>query len=75
MPKKTLKGTEIKKTQDETRLFKNVIQSFYRLKKSIREWELRYVLKSSIPGKVSYMSYWSENQTIKQGDVGVHNYS
>ena len=67
--KKTLKGTEIRKTQDETRLLKSVIQSFYQLKKSISDWELRYVLRPSIPGKVSYMSYWNQNQMVKQGDM------
>jgi len=66
--KKTLKGTEIKKTVEETRLFKNVIQSFFQLKKAIKDWESRYVLKSSINGKVSFLSFWDENQTIQQGD-------
>ena len=66
--KKTLKGSEIKKTLEETRLFKNLIQSFFQLKKSIKDWELRYVLKSSINGKVSFLSYWDKNQTINLGD-------
>lgn len=66
--KKILKGTQIKKTQDETRLFKNVIQSYFQLKKSIKDWEIRYVLKSSMKGKVSYLSFWNENQSIKTGD-------
>ena len=66
--KKTLKGTQIKKTQDETRLFKNVIQSYFQLKKSIKDWEIRYMLKSSMNGKVSFLSFWNENQSIKTGD-------
>lgn len=66
--KKTLKGTQIKKTQDETRLFKNVIQSYFQLKKSIKDWEIRYMLKSSINGKVSFLSFYNENQSIKTGD-------
>ncbi len=66
--KKTLKGSEIKKTLEETRLFKNLIQSFFQLQKSIKDWELRYVLKSSINGKVSFLSYWDKNQTINLGD-------
>ena len=66
--KKTLKGTQIRKTQDETRMFKNVIQSFFQLKKSIKDWEFRYILKSSINGKVSFLSLWNKNQSIKIGD-------
>jgi multidrug resistance efflux pump len=65
---KNLKGTQINKTLDETRLFKNVIQSFFQLKKALKDWEFRYVLKSSLNGKVSFLSVWSENQTIKQGE-------
>jgi len=65
----TIKSSKIRKTQDDTRLLKKVIQSFYQLKKSINDWELRYALKSSIAGKVSYMSFWNENQTVNIGDL------
>jgi len=67
--KNTIKSSEIRKTQDDTRLFKKVIQSFYQLKKSLKDWELRYALKSSIAGKVSYLSFWNENQTVNIGDL------
>lgn len=66
--KKTLKGTEIRKTLEETRLYKNLIQSFFQLNKAVKDWELRYVLKSSINGKVSFLSYWDKNQTINLRD-------
>ncbi len=65
---KNLVGTQIKEKLDEVRLFKNVIQSFFQLKKSIKEWEFKYALKSSISGKVSFLTFWNETQTIKQGD-------
>ncbi len=67
--KSTIKSAKIRKTQDDTRLLKKVIQSFYQLKKSVKDWELRYALKSSIAGKVSYMSFWNENQTVNIGDL------
>lgn len=67
--KNTIKSSEIRKTQDDTRLLKKVIQSFYQLKKSVKDWELRYALKSSIAGKVSYLSFWNENQTVNIGDL------
>lgn len=67
--KNTIKSSEIRKTQDDTRLLKKVIQSFYQLKKSVKDWELRFALKSSIAGKVSYLSFWNENQTVNIGDL------
>jgi len=66
---KNLRGTEIRKTQDDSKALKNVIQSYNQLKRSMKNWELKYVLKSSIPGKVSFLSFWNENQNVKQGDL------
>lgn len=67
--RKNLKGASIEKTLRETRLFKNTIQSFYQLKKAIKDWEKQFVLKSSINGNVSYLSFWSEHQTVKTGNL------
>ncbi len=69
LARQTSKGTEINKIREETKLLKNVIQSFNQLKKSIEEWENQYVLKSEINGKVSFLNYWSTNQTVNQGDL------
>lgn len=66
---KTSKGTEINRVKEEMVLLKNVIQSFNQLKKSIKDWESRYVLKSNIYGKVSFLNYWSVNQNVNQGDL------
>lgn len=67
--RKTSKGTEINRVKEEMVLLKNVIQSFNQLKKSIKDWENRFVLKSKIKGKVSFLNYWSVNQTVNQGDL------
>jgi len=67
--KKTLRGTEIKKIQENNKIFKSVIQSYNQLKRSLRNWELKYVLQSSVNGKVSFLSFWNKNQTVKQGDL------
>jgi len=67
--KKTSKGTEISRIRKEMTLLKNVIQSFNQLKKSIKDWEMRYVLSSKMNGKVSFLNYWSQNQTVNQGDL------
>ncbi|WP_452603206.1 HlyD family efflux transporter periplasmic adaptor subunit [Pontimicrobium sp. MEBiC06410] len=67
--KQNIENTSIKKIQNDTRLQKKAIQSFLYLKKAIKDWEKLYALKSSIEGKVSFLSYWSENQTAKSGDL------
>ena len=67
--RKTIRGTEIRKTQDQNKELKNVIQSYNQLKRSLKTWELRYVLLSSINGRVSFLSFWNENQSVKQGDL------
>lgn len=66
---KNLEGTSIKKTQNDIRLKKKAIQSFLYLKKAIKDWEKLYALTSSINGKVSFLSFWSETQTVKSGDL------
>lgn len=66
---KNSKGTEINRTKEEMVLLKNVIQSFNQLKNSIKDWEDRYVLKSNIDGKVSFLNFWSTNQTVNHGDL------
>jgi len=63
------KGTEITRTREETQLLKRTIQSFNQLKKAIQDWENTYVLKSEINGKVSFLQYWSKNQTVNQEDL------
>ncbi|GER59498.1 hemolysin [Patiriisocius marinus] len=65
----TLQGTTISKTKEDMVLLKNVIQSYNQLKKSIKDWELRYLLQSRIDGNVSFLNFWTENQNVNQGDL------
>jgi multidrug resistance efflux pump len=62
------KNTQLNETKENINLERNVIQAFYQLKKAIKDWELNYVLRSSINGKVSFLQLWAENQTISAGD-------
>ncbi|MFV5703029.1 HlyD family secretion protein [Flavobacterium sp. XS2P12] len=39
------------------------------MKKVIKDWELAYVLQSSVTGKVSFLQIWTANQTITAGDA------
>ena len=66
---KNIKSTAIENTLNKTRLLKNTIQSYYQLKKAIKDWEKQYVLKSSITGNVSFLSFWSEHQTVRTKDL------
>ena len=65
---RTSKGTKINGTKEEVNLESSKMQSFYQLKKVIKDWELAYVLKSSVAGKVSFLQIWTENQSIVSGD-------
>ncbi|MEM7085099.1 MAG: HlyD family efflux transporter periplasmic adaptor subunit [Bacteroidota bacterium] len=66
---KNSKDTRINHQMDNTKLFKNLLQSFTQLKEAIKNWELRYVLKSNISGHVSFINIWNENQNVQQGDL------
>jgi multidrug efflux pump subunit AcrA (membrane-fusion protein) len=65
---KNSKTTQINENKENVNLERNVIQAFYQLKKAIKDWELNYVLRSSINGKVSYLQLWAVNQTVNSGD-------
>lgn len=65
---KSSQNLHINSTKEEVNLGRSVSQSFYQLKKVIRDWELAYALKSSISGKVTFLQVWNENQTINVGD-------
>jgi len=62
------KTTQINENTVNVNLERNVIQAFYGLKKAIKDWELNYVLRSSIEGKVSFLQLWAANQTVNAGD-------
>lgn len=66
---KNSKSTKINETKEEVNLESNKTQAFYQLKKVIKDWELAYVLQSSVTGKVSFLQIWTANQTITSGDA------
>ena len=61
-------GNQISSTKENVNLNRSVTQSFYQLKKAIKDWELNYTLKSAIAGEVTFLQVWTENQTITSGD-------
>lgn len=62
------KSNKISGTKENVTLENSQIQSFYQLKKAIKDWELMYVLKSSEAGKVSFLQIWTANQSISAGE-------
>lgn len=65
---KSSQNSQISGTKEEVNLGRNMSQSFYQLKKVIKDWELAYTLKSSVSGVVTFLQVWTENQTINTGD-------
>jgi multidrug resistance efflux pump len=44
-------------------------ESLLNLRAAIATWENRYVLITSVPGKVSFSSVWNENQSVTSGEL------
>ncbi|MDC7994280.1 HlyD family secretion protein [Altibacter sp. HG106] len=63
------KDSKINHKMEETRLFKNLIQSFTNLKDAIRTWELNYAVTADVSGRVSFMDNWTEGQFVPQGTL------
>lgn len=66
---KTKSGTTINSEKDKINYTSTAIQSFEQLRKSLKQWELVYLITSSTNGKVSFQQFWGENQFLKSGDV------
>ncbi|WP_298156218.1 HlyD family efflux transporter periplasmic adaptor subunit [Flavobacterium sp.] len=60
--------TKVNERKEIVNLERNVFQAFYQLKKSIKDWQINYVLTSSIDGTVSFLQIWNKNQTVVAGD-------
>lgn len=62
------KVTQINRTRENISLHKELIQSYNQLRKSIKDWEYKYLLTTQQNGKVSFMNYWNKNQNVELGD-------
>jgi multidrug efflux pump subunit AcrA (membrane-fusion protein) len=58
----------INENKESTNLQSNKTTALLQLKKAIKDWELNFVLRSSIDGKVNFMQIWTANQTVNAGD-------
>ena len=66
---KTKSGASINSEKDKINYSSVAVQSFEQLRKSLKQWELAYLITSSTNGKVSFQQFWGENQFLKSGDV------
>ena len=66
--KRNNQTTQINENKESTNLETNVLQSFYKLKKAIKDWELNYVFRASDEGVVTFLQIWSVNQNITAGE-------
>ena len=64
---RNMQNTNVNELKDNVVLLQNTIQAFNQLKKEIADWDLNFVLRSSINGKVSYFQVWSESQVVSNG--------
>lgn len=64
-----IRTTFINKNKDNTTFLKNLLQSYNALNRAVNDWEYKYVLASSINGRVSFQEFWSSNQQVNTGDV------
>ena len=61
-------NTAINETKENSNLERSTFQSLDQLKKVIKDWEMNYVIQSSIAGKVTFLQIWTVNQVINSGD-------
>ena len=66
---RNLRNVEFSKTRENIQLRNNLVQAYFILKKSIKDWELKYVLQSKTDGRVSFLNYWSTNQRVTEGEL------
>lgn len=62
-------NSKIDHQMEETRLYKNLIQSLTQLKDAIRKWELTYAITADVSGRVSFIDVWTEGRFVNQGDL------
>jgi multidrug resistance efflux pump len=65
---KVTKSTELNETKDILILRRNLLLAYNQLNQSIIDWELKYLFKSTISGRITFLQIWKENQTIEVGE-------
>lgn len=62
-------GAAINAEKDQVNYKTSSAQLFEQLKKTIRDWEQRYLVISSTKGIASFQQFWASRQFVKTGDI------
>ncbi|MFO0357523.1 MAG: HlyD family secretion protein [Sphingobacteriaceae bacterium] len=65
---KNILQLEIQDYQEKSKLSNEFKQQLKALISEINKWKEKYVIESSVNGKLSFFNVWTVNQNIKQGD-------
>jgi multidrug resistance efflux pump len=65
---KTLALLEIQIQEKRNQYELSVTESYKNLEGALSNWEQKYMLKSPIEGKITYLKFWSPNQYVNTGD-------
>ena len=58
------------KLENEIQQFRlDLDEAFQLLQVSVNQWEEKYLIESPIKGKITFTTYWNENQAIKAGEI------
>lgn len=58
------------KLENEIQQFRlDLDEAFQLLQVSVNQWEEKYLIESPIKGKITFTTYWNENQVIKAGEI------
>ena len=66
--KESLLDMEHQDTEKQNSLQTQLQSMVSQLKTGIEEWELSYVLRAPIDGKITFSKYWIENQNVSSGE-------
>jgi len=58
------------KLENEIQQFRlDLDEAFQLLQVSVNQWEEKYLIETPIKGKITFTTYWNENQVIKAGEI------
>lgn len=59
---------ELKQQEEQSGMINDLEEAYNNLSASITSWEQTYLLVAPVDGSVTFTTFWSENQNVKQGD-------
>jgi len=59
---------ELRQQEEQSGMISDLEESYNNLKASITSWEQTYLLVAPVNGSVTFTTFWSENQNVKQGE-------